>query len=220
MLYLISLPIGNSKDVTWRAVETLEKVEVLLCEDTRVTKRLLDVLKIKNRPKLISFYDQVEREKTGQILTFLEEGKEVGLVSDAGTPLLSDPGWYLIRECLKKNFEFKVIPGVSALTTAVCLSGLPMDKFSFLGFLPKKGGKRRKIFEIYKQTGDSRIIYESARRVEKTLKDILESWGNKPIVICREMTKEHEETIRGTTKEILEKIKAKKLRGEIVLVVG
>jgi 16S rRNA (cytidine1402-2'-O)-methyltransferase len=220
MLYIISLPIGNSKDITLRAIEVLEEVEILLCEDSRVTRKLLEILKIKNRPKLFSFYDQVEREKTGQVLEFLREGRKVGLVSDAGTPLLSDPGWWLVKEAINKGLEVEVVGGISAALVALELSGLAADKFCFLGFLPRKGSKRKRIFEIYKGEVGTKIIYESALRMEKTLGDILENWGDRKMAICREMTKKHEEITRGMTSEVLTKIKGKKLKGEVVLVVG
>ncbi len=220
MLYLITLPIGNLEDITLRALRVLEEVEILLCEDTRVTGKLLGLLEIKNSPKLISFYDEVEREKTGEVLDLLREGKKVGLVSDAGTPLLSDPGWWLVKEVISKGLELEVIPGVSAAIMALELSGLPMDKFCFLGFLPRKGGKRKRIFENYDEKTGTKVIYESAFRIEKTLSDALEFWGDKEMVLCREMTKKYEEVIRGKISEVLKKIKGKMLKGEIVLVVG
>jgi len=220
VLYLISIPIGNLLDITKRAVESLEKVEILLCEDTRVAGKLLKLLDIKNKPKLVSFYDEVEKQKTGQVMEWLKEGKGVGMVSDAGTPLLSDPGWYLVRECIKQGLEFEVVPGVSAVVTALQLSGLPMDKYSFLGFLPKKGGKRKRILEKYGSVLGTKVFYESPFRVERLLGDILEVWGDSEVALCREMTKKHQEIIRGKMSEVLEKIKGKTLKGEVVLVVG
>ncbi len=220
MLYLISVLIGNLLDVSKRAVETLEKVEILLCEDTRVTGKLLGLLGIKNKPKLVSFYDQVEKEKAGQVIEWLKEGKEVGLVGDAGTPLLSDPGWYLTRECIKQNLEIEVVPGASAVVTALQLSGLPMDKYSFLGFLPKKGGKRKRVLEKYGPVLGTKVFYESPFRVGKLLGDVLETWGDLDVALCREMTKKHQEVIRGKASEVLEKIRNRVLKGEVVLVVG
>lgn len=220
MLYLISVPIGNLSDITKRAIETLERVEILLCEDTRVTGKLLRLLKIKNKPRLVSFYDEVERQKTGQVIEWLKEGKEIGLVGDAGTPLLSDPGWYLVRECVNQDLELEVVPGASAVVTALQLSGLPMDKYSFLGFLPKKGGKRKKILEGYRLVLGTKVFYESPFRIERLLGDVLDTWGDSEVVLCREMTKKHQEIIRGKVSEVLGKIKGKTLKGEVVLVVG
>ncbi len=192
MLYIISTPIGNLGDVTLRAMETLEKVDVLLCEDTRVTGNLLRLLKIKNKPRLVAVYDEVEEQKIPQVIEWLNDGLEVGLVSDAGTPLLSDPGWKLVKKCQKLGIKYTALPGPSAITNALVLSGLPTGRFSFLGFLPKKPGERKKILEKYSQVEGAKVVFESPRRVEKLIKEI-EELGVGEFRIIREMTKVHEE---------------------------
>ena len=150
MLYIISTPIGNLGDITLRAVKTLEMVDILLCEDTRKTGILLKELGIKNKIKLVSFYDEVERQKIPQVVEYLKEGLEVGLVTNAGTPLLSDPGWLLVKKCQELGLKYTAIPGANAVINALVLSGLPMQRFSFLGFLPKKEGERKKYWKSIK----------------------------------------------------------------------
>ena len=144
MLYIIATPIGNMKDITLRVIDMFESIDILLCEDTRKTGVLLKELKVVNSPKLVSFYDEVERQKIPQIVAWLKEGLEVGLVTDAGTPLLSDPGWLLVRKCQELGLKYTALPGASAAVNALVLAGLPMGRFSYLGFYPKKMGKERK----------------------------------------------------------------------------
>jgi len=181
-------------DITLRAIETLEKVEVLLCEDTRETKKLLEGLKIKNKPELVSFYDEVEEQKIPQVISWLNMGKEVGVVSDGGTPLLSDPGWRLVKKCQELGLKYTAIPGACAAVNALVLAGLPMGRFSFLGFLPKKNGERKKILEKYKNIEGAKVVYESPFRVKKLVEEIKLIFGDKAEMrICREMTKKFEE---------------------------
>lgn len=210
MLYIISTPIGNLKDITYRAVETLEIVDILLCEDTRKTGLLLDELEIGNKPKLVSFYDEVEAQKIPQVVNWLKEGLEVGLVSDAGTPLLSDPGWLLVKKCLSEGIKYTAIPGVSAVVNAAVLSGLPIQRFCFLGFLPKKDGDKKKIIEKYKDFEGAKIVYEAGNRTKETVDLIKKIMGDKvEIKIIREMTKKFEEM----TTEVVGEVK-----GEVVIV--
>lgn len=193
MLYIISTPIGNLGDVTLRAIEILEKVDVLLCEDTRVTGNLLNLLKIKNKPKLMAFYDEVEEQKIPEVIKLLENELKVALVSDAGTPLLSDPGWKLVLRCQKLGIKYTALPGPSAITNALVLSGLPIGRFSFLGFLPKKPGERKKILERYSQVEGAKVVFESAKRVERLFQEIKEVCGDGvKIRCCWEMTKKFE----------------------------
>jgi len=197
MLYIISTPIGNMKDISLRAIETLEKLDVLLCEDTRKTGMFLKNLGIKNNPKLISYYMEVEEQKMPEVIGYLKNGLEVGLVSDAGTPLLSDPGWLLVKKCQKENIIYTAIPGASALVNALVLSGLPLGRFCYLGFLPKKDGDRKKILEKYKNVDGTKVVYESPFRLRKLLLEIKEIFGEKvEIKICREMTKKFEEVLK------------------------
>jgi len=194
MLYLISTPIGNLKDITLRAVDTFELIDILLCEDTRKTGLLLSELKIANKPKLVSFYDEVEQQKIPQVVNWLKEGLEVGLVTDAGTPLLSDPGWLLVKRCYDLKIPYTAIPGACAAVNAAVLSGLPIQRFCFLGFLPKKDGDKKKLLEKYKDFDGVKIVYEAGNRTVESVKLIKEVSGEKTqIRIVREMTKKFEE---------------------------
>lgn len=219
MLYIIATPIGNLKDITLRALETLEKMDYLLCEDTRNTGLLLSNLGIKNKPKLVSFYDEVEDQKIPEVINLLEQNKEVGLVTDAGTPIISDPGWKLIKKCHKLGINYTSLPGACAGINGAVLSGLPVGRFCFLGFLPKKDGERKKILEKYKEIDGSKIVYESPFRIVKLVEEIKVVYGDETNVsVCREMTKKFEEIINGTANEVLEKISSKNLKGEFVVI--
>ena len=210
MLYIISTPIGNLRDITLRAIDILTYIDILLCEDTRKSGLLLKELGIKNKPELVSFYDEVEAQKIPEIIKWLESGKKVGLVSDAGTPLLSDPGWLLLKQCQKKGIPYTAVPGTSAVINGLVLSGLPIGRFSYLGFLPKKSGDRRKILEQYKNIEGSKVVYESPLRVEKLIEEIKEIYGEKTeIRIVREMTKKFEEVKKNWDGDT---------RGEVVVV--
>lgn len=215
-LYLVSTPIGNRQDITMRALEIFTKLDYLLCEDTRKTKQLLDFYQIKPLPILVSFYEQVEEQKIPQVIAWLKAGKSVGLVTNAGTPLVSDPGFKLVRECVKENIQVVPIPGTSALLAALVVSGLPTDKFTFLGFLPKKAGKKERLLKEAKYTV---IAYESPYRIIKTLTLLQKIMPEKQVVIGRELTKKFEEVLRGKPKEILEKIQGK-VKGEIVILIS
>ncbi len=219
MLYIIATPIGNLKDITLRAVETLEKVEYLLCEDTRNTGLLLSNLGIKNKPKLISFYDEVEDQKIPEVINLLKDDQEVGLVTDAGTPIISDPGWKLIKKCHNLGISYTSIPGPCAVINGAVLSGLPVGRFCFLGFLPKKDGERKKILEKYKEIDGAKIVYESPFRLIKLIEEIKTVYSEEvKISICREMTKKFEEVINGTADDVLKKIVNKNIKGEIVVI--
>ncbi|HNY04366.1 MAG TPA: 16S rRNA (cytidine(1402)-2'-O)-methyltransferase [Candidatus Woesebacteria bacterium] len=210
MLYIVATPIGNMKDITLRAIDTFESIDILLCEDTRKTGILLTNLKIKNKPKLVSFYDEVERQKIPQVIKMLKEGLEVAMVTDAGTPLLSDPGWLLVQKCQELGLKYTSIPGPSALINALVLAGLPMGRFSYLGFLPKKERERKKILEQYKLVEDAKVVYESPLRTEKLVNEIKNVYGNKvEIRIIREMTKKFEEVKNDWDGDV---------RGEVVIV--
>lgn len=213
-LYIVSTPIGNRKDITLRAIDVIKQLDYLLCEDTRKTKQLLEFYEIEKTPVLISFYEPVEEQKIPQVIDWLKAGKDVGLVTNAGTPLVSDPGFKLVRKCVKENIQVIPIPGASALLTALVVAGLPTDKFTFLGFLPKKAGKKEKLLNEAQYTV---IAYESPYRIIKTLELLQKIMPEKQIVICRELTKKFEEVLRGRPEELLEKTRDKKIKGEIVL---
>lgn len=213
MLYLIPSPLGNIKDITLRTLEVLEKVEILLCEDTRVTGKLLDMLSIKNRPKLISYYQQVESQKISEVLGYLNKNMEVGLISDAGSPLVSDPGWLLVKTCINSKIAITSLPGPSALILALQLSGLPLDKFVFWGFLPKKMTERKKVLET--NLGITKVAYESPERIKETVGLLPET---AKVAVCRELTKLYETVIRGKKDEVLRRLQEEDAKGEVVLV--
>ena len=224
-LYIVSTPIGNMKDISLRALEILFSVDVILCEDTRKSGMLLEHYKEYSndpdkKPGLMSFYQGNEDRKMNHIIELLKEGKDVALISNSGTPLLSDPGFKLVRECVREKIEVIPIPGASALLAGLVVSGLPMDKFLFLGFLPKKQGKKRKVLEDLKGKNMTTIFYESPFRIKKTLEMIDELLPESNIVIARELTKKFEETMRGTAKELIAKLGDKKVKGELTVVMN
>jgi len=215
-LYLVSTPIGNLKDITLRVIEVLSTVNIIACEDTRKTGLLLEKLEIKNKPQLLSYYEENEQGRIPQIINFLKEGKSVALVSNAGTPTISDPGYKLVRECINENIPVESIPGPSSVLTALTSSGLPTDKFLFFGFLPKKEGKRKQILEsLPKKT--TIIFFESPFRLLKTLKELKELLGDINVVICRELTKVFEEVRREKIQASINHFLEVKPKGEFVI---
>ncbi len=215
-LYIVPTPIGNLRDITLRAIDVLKEVEYIACEDTRRTLKLLNFYEIKGK-KLLSYYHPKEREKMKPIMKLLKEGKDVALVSDSGTPLISDPGYLLVKECLKEGIRVETLPGPTALIPALVSSGLPTDRFLFLGFPPKKGAKS--FWESIKSCKDTSVIfYESPQRLKKTLATIKEVFGDAEVSVGREISKVHEEFIRGTLNEVLDKLEREELKGEIVVV--
>ncbi len=218
-LYLVGTPIGNMEDITLRAIRILATVDFIACEDTRKTGLLLHKHKIKSEQKLLSYYEGQEEKKIPIILQLINEGKNVALVSNAGTPLVSDPGFKLVKACLDRKIRVESIPGPSAVITALILSGLPTDKFLFLGYLPKKISKRQKIWEQVKKMKVSTVIYESPYRLLKTLEEIQTAFGDIQIAVCRELTKLHEEVRREEVSEAIKNFKAVRPRGEFTLVI-
>lgn len=222
-LYLVSTPIGNLKDISLRALEVLKNCSTILCEDTRKTSQLLKKLEIDNQQKLIPFYERNAREQIPKVVSWLKE-KDVALVSNAGTPLVSDPGFKLVRRCWQEGVVAVPIPGPSALLASLVASGLPPDKFWFVGFLPKKTSKINSILRAFasldKQVGSTLIFYESPFRIKKTLDMIKSEIGDCQIAVCREMTKAHEEIVRGTPLSLLDYFKEHKVKGEITVVVS
>lgn len=199
MLNIVSVPIGNLGDITHRAVKALDEAEIVLCEDTRVTAKLYNLLGIKNKPQMVSFYDEVEESKIPKIVDWLNEDRRVVLVSDAGTPLLSDPGWKLVKRCRELNLKYSAIPGACAAVNGLVLSGLPSGRFAFLGFLPKKSGERKRLLEKYQQIEGSKIVYESPFRVKRLVEEIKEVCGEEVVIrLVFEMTKIHEQVMDGS----------------------
>jgi 16S rRNA (cytidine1402-2'-O)-methyltransferase len=218
MLYIVSTPIGHLKDITLRAVETLQAVDLIAAEDTRHTGIFLKHYGIKK--PLTSYFDHNEKGKAVHLLGLLREGKNIALVSDAGTPGICDPGYRLIKLVRDQGIPMTVIPGVTAFTTALTLSGLPSDRFAFEGFVPVKPGARQKKFESIKGEERTVIFYESPRRLLRTLKDIETILGNPRVSIARELTKAFEEIQRASASEWAEMISRRPLKGECVLLIG
>ncbi|WP_413853056.1 16S rRNA (cytidine(1402)-2'-O)-methyltransferase [Candidatus Ruminimicrobium bovinum] len=219
ILYVVPTPIGNLEDITLRAVRILQQCDIVVCEDTRQTIKLLSHLKISKY--LISFYTQNQLKRIPQIISLLNEGKNIALVSDCGTPAISDPGYYLIKEALNKNLTVVPLPGACALITALVGSGLTTDSFIFLGFLRKKLGKMRKELELAKQTDKTIIFYESPHRILKTLEVCKDVFGdNTDIVLARELTKKFEEFIRGQICDVIKDLSNRQILGEFVVVIS
>ena len=215
-LYIVSLPIGNAKDITLRAIDCLQNVDEIYCEDTRVTNKILSIHKINRGLK--NYHDHNGEKVRPQIIKKVKDGKSIALVSDAGTPLISDPGYKLVSELRDNDLYITGVPGVSSPITALTLSGLPTNNFYFLGFLPTKIQPRRNLLEDVKRLKTTIIIFETANRINKTLKDLIDILGNRKIAICREMTKKFEEIITGSIDYVAKEIASKKLKGEIVIV--
>ncbi|MCM8800747.1 MAG: 16S rRNA (cytidine(1402)-2'-O)-methyltransferase [Candidatus Omnitrophica bacterium] len=217
MLYIVATPIGNLKDISLRAIEVLKDVDLIACEDTRHTKILLDHYGIKT--PTTSFYQQNRFVKAGYIISLLKEGKDIALVSDAGTPGILDPGYNLINLAIKNNIQITVIPGPCALINALVLSGKPTHRFIFLGFLPRHSQARRNQLKRLADLDMTIVFYESSHRIVATLKDINEIFKDKELVCCRELTKRFEEIMRGNADQLLEVFKEKRPRGEFVVLI-
>lgn len=215
-LYIISTPIGNMEDITFRAVETLKEVDIIAAEDTRHTKKLLSRYDI--HKQIISYHDFNKIGVSKKIVNLLLSGKNVGLVSDAGTPCISDPGFYLVREALEHDIKLISIPGPSAVLAALVISGLPTDRFVFEGFLSRGKGKKRKRLAELAEEARTIIFYESPHRIRETLREIFSAFGNRKIVIARELTKVYEE-VTHTELEQIDFEKFVKPKGEITIVV-
>lgn len=216
-LYIVATPIGNLDDITFRAVEVLKQVDIIACEDTRRTKILLEKYGVAK--KLVSYYNYNERQKAEDLISELKSNKDVALVSDSGTPGISDPGYVLIKRAIEENITIVPIPGPTALICALVASGLPMDEFVFVGFLPHKKGRRTKLQELA-QEERTIIIYESPHRILKTLNELLEHFGDRQIAVAKELTKIHEEFFRGKISEVLKKLTPDKIKGEFVIVIS
>ena len=216
-LYIVSTPIGNLKDITIRALSILKNCDLIACEDTRVTKKLLTSYEIKSK-KLISFHEHSSQQKIFFIIETLKKGKSVALVSDAGTPVISDPGIKFIKLAITNKIKVTPIPGASAVTSSLVGSGLSFDKFLFIGFLPNKKNQRINLLNEYKEINSLLIFYESAKRIKETIKDMFSIFGNRKCVIAREMTKYYETFYRGDLNEF-KNIK-NNLKGEITIILS
>jgi 16S rRNA (cytidine1402-2'-O)-methyltransferase len=231
-LYIVATPIGNLKDITLRAIDVLTEVNVILCEDTRVTKKLLSMLKIDFKDKkLLPYFEHNEKGKIKDVVSLLNLGYDIALVSDAGTPLVSDPGFPLINHIQnlsskdKENFQIEVIPGPSSTLSALIYSGMASDKFTFLGYIPRKPNDRKKLFQQVRKSYDhvkaTYICFENLNRLEASLEAMHEMLGDKvEVCLCRELTKLHEQVIKADLTEVMKKIRASEinLKGELAIV--
>jgi len=223
MLYLVSTPIGNLEDIALRALNTLFSVEIVLCEDTRKTLNLLEHYRKPGQslPKLISYFEENELKRIPEVILELKKGTNIALVTNSGTPTISDPGFKLVRECWKEGIKVITIPGPSSPIAALASSGLPTDKFLFIGFPPNKSSQRIKLFtnlkESLKSISSTVIFFESPFRIQKSLVDLKDVFGDIEIVICRELTKVFEETKKGKISQLIDHFSKVKPKGELVI---
>jgi 16S rRNA (cytidine1402-2'-O)-methyltransferase len=218
-LYVVATPIGNLEDISYRAVRILKHAGLIACEDTRQTRKLLDHYGIST--PMVSYHEHNEAERAEELIEKLQQGTNIAQVSDAGMPGISDPGYRIVKLATEHGITVVPVPGPSAVITALAASGLPTDAFEFRGFLPAKSGQRRTELEAQSASQHTVVFYEAPHRIVETLEDIVRALGaERPVVVARELTKLHEEFIRGTAVEVLEKLKGREVRGEITLLIG
>ncbi len=219
-LYLVATPIGNLEDITLRAIRVLKQADVIACEDTRQTQKLLNHYGIATRT--VSYHEHNEASRAAELIRELEKGLRIAVVSDAGMPGISDPGFRLVSLAIKRGVPVVPIPGPAAFLTALVASGFPTESFSFRGFLPAKSGARRKELEKILNSGEVQIYYDAPHRIKETLADVAEVLGpNRPVVVARELTKIHEEFLRGSAEDVAQTLNARgEVKGEITLVIG
>lgn len=217
-LYLVSTPIGNLEDITLRAIRILKEVDLIAAEDTRITRRLLTHYDI-NTP-VTSYFEGNQHTKSEKLIARLKDGDSIALVSDAGTPTISDPGFPLLQECINADVSIVPIPGASAILAAATVSGLPLHNFTFEGFLSPKSGKRKRQLTNLADAERTIILFESPHRINRLLEDVLQVMGERDIVIARELTKRYEEIFRGKTTQALEKFRSTEPRGEFTVIIG
>jgi 16S rRNA (cytidine1402-2'-O)-methyltransferase len=217
-LYIVGTPIGNLEDITLRALRILKEVDLIACEDTRHTQKLLSHYNISKA--LVSYHEHNEMTRSPELLIQLEQGAKIALVSDAGMPLVSDPGYRLVTLCVRHKIPVVPVPGPSAMLAALAAAGLPNEEFLFVGFLPQRRGERRRMLEHLRIEGRTMIFYEAPHRVAESIADAQESLGDRPACIAREVTKLHEEFLRGKLSQLAESLAERPARGEITLIVG
>lgn len=219
-LFVVATPIGNLEDITLRALRVLKEVDLIACEDTRHTRKLLNHYGIST--PTISYYEQNEASRAEELVKELKAGKRIALVTDAGMPGISDPGFRLISRAVEQGIKVIPVPGASAVISALAASGLPTDSFQFHGFLPPKSGQRRKMFESIRASSQTNIFYEAPHRLKEAVEDIVAVLGvARPLVIARELTKVHEEFLRGPASEIVKELSSRdEIKGEITLLIG
>ena len=216
-IYFVPTPIGNMKDITLRALEVLENSDIIYCEDTRNSQNLLKFHNINT--KLISYHKFNESERVEEIISNIESGKTVSVISDAGMPIINDPGFVILQEVIKRGISYEILPGACALINGICGSGFDATNFVYMGFVPKTESEREKFFKNFKDMSVTGIFYESPHRLLKTLKSLYAQFGNINVCVCRELTKLFEEYKRGCIDEIISYYEEKGVKGEIVLVI-
>ena len=216
-IYFVPTPIGNMKDITLRALEVLENSDIIYCEDTRNSQNLLKFHNINT--KLISYHKFNESERVEEIISNIENGKTVSVISDAGMPIINDPGFVILQEVIKRGISYEILPGACALINGICGSGFDATNFVYMGFVPKTESEREKFFKNFKDMNVTGIFYESPHRLLKTLKSLYSQFGNINVCVCRELTKLFEEYKRGCIDEIISYYEEKGVKGEIVLVI-
>ncbi len=219
-LYIISTPIGNLQDISPRALDILREAEIIACEDSRVSKKLFALLGISLNKKFISYEDHSEEQKAQYIVDLIEQGNAIALISDAGSPLISDPGYKLVRLCRKQNVYVTAVPGACAVITALQLSGLPTNRFMFAGFIPNKDKARTDLFAELKNIDTTLVFYETAPRLLKTLATAFEVFADREIAVARELTKMYEETVCGSFTEVINHFEQNEPKGEFVLMIA
>lgn len=217
-LYLVGTPIGNLEDITFRALRTLKEADLIACEDTRRTQQLLNHYSIQTRT--ISYHEHNELTRAPELIIQLEQGSHIALVSDAGMPVISDPGYRLVHLAIRHNIPVIPVPGASAFLAALAAAGLPVDKFRFLGFLPSRKTARRKALDELKGATKTLVFYEAPHRLLETLTDVRDVLGDMPLVVAREVTKLHEEFLRGSASEIVSRLKKKPVKGEMTVLLA
>lgn len=218
-LYLVATPIGNLEDITYRAVRVLRECDLIACEDTRQTRKLLDHYGI-NKP-MVSYHEHIEAQRSAELMSRLRLGVNIALVSDAGMPLVADPGYRFVKAAVDAGFNVQALPGPSAVVTALAASGLPTDSFRFGGFLPAKSGQRARTLEALKDDPSTLVFYEAPHRILEALDDIARLMPLRPVVVARELTKIHEEYLRGSAAEVRHRLASRDaVKGEITLLIG
>jgi 16S rRNA (cytidine1402-2'-O)-methyltransferase len=217
-LYVVATPIGNLEDMTSRAIRTLNEVDLIACEDTRRTQKLLNHYSIRTRT--VSYHEHNEMTRAPELIIGMEEGSNIALVSDAGMPVISDPGYRLVKLAIRHELRVIPIPGPSAFVAALAVAGLPVDRFQFLGFLPPKKLARQRALHVLRRSDQTLVFYEAPHRAMETLLDLRKILADPPVVVAREVTKVYEEFVRGTASEVIERLKKRPPKGEITVLVG
>ncbi len=220
MLYVVATPIGNLEDLTYRAVRLLGEVDVLACEDTRQTRKIFERYSIKSPGTIFSYHEHNERGAGRRILGYLEQGKDVALCTNAGLPGISDPGYRIISDVWDAGMEVRILPGATAVSTALLSSGLPSSSFTFKGFAPRKEGQRRRFLAAEKDVAHTLIFFESPHRVAGFLADAFETLGDRLAAVCIELTKKFEQTERGYLGDLARRFEGKRIRGEVTVVIA